>query len=332
MRAQTESPGNDTLTAIDGIRVGHAALPGAPSGCTVILTSRGVTAGVDVRGGAPATCGTDTLNPLNLVHRIHGLFFAGGSTFGMSVADGVKRYLRERSIGFDSGYGPVPIVSGAMIFDLGVNRSDRFPDAALGYEACASATNAPVQEGCVGAGLGATVGKIHGLPRAMKGGLGCACIDGASGLKVAALMVVNAFGNVVDPVGHRPVAGCRESSGSLALVNAELEMRRLTRLKGFPDGGHTVVGVVATNARLTKRELTKVAQMAHDGLARTVNPAHTLYDGDTIFGLSCGNVESVEVTIIGALAAQATADAVLRAVVKAHDLSHLPAHASLPRD
>jgi L-aminopeptidase/D-esterase-like protein len=323
---------NDTLTAIEGIRVGHAALPGVSSGCTVVLTLRGVTAGVDVRGGAPATCGTDTLNPLNLIHRIHGLFFAGGSTFGMSVADGVKRYLRERNIGFESGYGPVPIVSGAMIFDLGVNRSNRFPDAALGYEACENATTSPVLEGCMGAGLGATVGKIHGLDRAMKSGLGCACVLGASGLKVAALMVVNAFGNIVDPVQHRTLAGCRETSESLVLVDAELEMRRLSRLRGFPDGGHTVVGVVATNAKLTKRELTKVAQMAHDGLARTVNPAHTLYDGDTIFGLSCGNVEWAEVSIIGALAAQATADAVLRAVVKAHASSHLPAYVSLPRD
>lgn len=323
---------NETLTAIEGIRVGHAALPGVPSGCTVILPVLGATAGVDVRGGAPATCGTDTLNPLNLIHRIHGLFFAGGSTFGMSVADGVKRYLRDRKIGFDSGHGPVPIVAGAMIFDLGLNRSDRFPDAALGYEACENATAAPVLEGCVGAGLGATIGKIHGLPQAMKSGLGCSCIHGASGVKVAALMVVNAFGNIIDHVHRRTVAGCRRTPEGLDLLDADQEMRRLTRLRGFPDGAHTIVGTIATNVKLTKRELTKVAQMAHDGLARTVNPAHTLYDGDTIFGLSCGSIEQVEVTIIGALAAQATAEAVLRAVVMAHPLGQLPAHANLPRD
>ncbi len=321
---------NDTLTAIEGIRVGHAALSGVPSGCTVILPTGGATAGVDVRGGAPATCGTDTLNPLNLVHEVHGLFFAGGSTYGMSVADGVKRYLRERSIGFETGHGRVPIVAGAMIFDLGLNRSERFPDAELGYWACEAATTAPVEEGCVGAGLGATVGKIHGIQTAMKGGLGSSCIEGASGLKVGALMVVNAFGNIIDPGIRRTIAGCRDGPESLKLVDADLELRRLTRLRGFPDGRHTIIGVVATNVRLTKRELTKVAQMAHDGLARTVNPAHTLYDGDAIFALSCGSMKSVEVTIIGALAAQATADAILRAVRNAVPFGRIPANRNLP--
>jgi L-aminopeptidase/D-esterase-like protein len=322
---------NETLTAIEGIRVGHAGLLGVSSGCTVILPVQGAVAGVDVRGGAPATCGTDTLNPLNLIHRVHGLFFAGGSTFGMSVADGVKRYLRERRIGFESGQGPVPIVAGAMIFDLGLNRSERFPDAALGYIACEGATAAPVPEGCVGAGLGATVGKIRGIQQAMKSGLGCSCIHGASGIKVAALMVVNAFGNIVDPFRHHTLAGCRRTAQGLDLIDADQEMRSLTRLRGFPDGGHTIVGAVATNAKLTKRELTKVAQMAHDGLARTVNPAHTLYDGDTIFALSCGGIEGVDVTIIGALAAQATAEAVLHGVMKAQPLDHLPAYADLSR-
>lgn len=321
---------NDTLTAVDGIRVGHAALEEAWTGCTVVLPVGGATAGVDVRGGAPATCGTDTLNPLNLVHKVHGIFFAGGSTYGMSVADGVKRYLRDRGIGFESGHGPVPIVAGAMIFDLGLNRSDRFPDAALGLKACETATSGPVSQGCVGAGLGATVGKIHGLQRAMKGGIGSSCIAGASGLKVAALMVVNAFGNIVDPVHHRTVAGCRETPDSLRLVDADLEMRRLSRLRGFPDGKHTIVGVVATNARLTKRELTKVAQMAHDGLARAVVPAHTLYDGDTIFALSHGSIETVEVTIVGALAAQAVTEAVLKAVRAAEPLGGFPAYRDLP--
>ncbi|MCU0588620.1 MAG: P1 family peptidase [Syntrophobacteraceae bacterium] len=321
---------NNTLTAIEGIRVGHAALAGVPSGCTVILPVGGATAGVDVRGGAPATCGTDTLNPLNLVHRVHGIFLAGGSTFGMSVAEGVKRYLRERSIGFESGHGPIPIVAGAMIFDLGLNASERFPDADLGLSACAAATGAPVEQGSVGAGLGATVGKIHGIHRAMRGGLGSSCVEGASGLKVAALMVVNAFGNIQDPSEHRAIAGCRQAPDSLELVDADLEMRRLTRLRGFPDGRHTIIGTVATNARLTKRELTKVAQMAHDGLARTVTPAHTLYDGDTIFALSRGSLDDVEVTVVGALAAQAVAEAILSAVRTAEPLGGLPACRNLP--
>lgn len=320
---------NDTLTAIEGILVGHAELPGAPSGCTVIVPTGGAIAGVDVRGGAPATCGTDTLKPLNIVDRLHGLFFAGGSTFGLSVAEGVKRFLKDRNMGFDSGHGYIPIVAGAMIFDLGINKTDRCPDAALGHKACHNASQAPVAQGCVGAGLGATVGKLHGLDRAMKGGLGSACIQAPTGVKVGALMVVNAFGNVVDHRTGLTIAGCREIPESMKLVDAELEVQRITRLRGFPDGQHTVVGAVVTNVMLNKTQLTKVAQMAHDGLARTIYPAHTLYDGDAIFALSYGNMDCVEVTIVGALAAQATAQAVLRAVRNAHSLGSLPAYGDL---
>jgi L-aminopeptidase/D-esterase-like protein len=320
---------NDTLTVIDSIRVGHAVLPGIPSGCTVIVPRGGATAGVDVRGGAPATCGTDTLNPLNLVTRIHGLFFSGGSTFGLSVAEGLKRYLKEKGVGFDTGHGLVPIVSGAMIFDLGLNVTDRYPDADLGHEACRLASEAPVPEGCEGAGLGATVGKLHGLHRGMKGGLGSFCIEAPTGVQVGALMVVNAFGNVVDPESGLSLAGCRENAESLQILDAEREIRRLTRLRGFPEGQHTVVGAVATNVKLNKTQLTKVAQMAHDGLARTIHPAHTLYDGDTIFALSCGDGPSAEVSIIGALAAEASAEAVLRAVRKARAVSELPAYGDI---
>ena len=165
---------NDTLTAIKGLAVGHAVLPDAPSGCTVIIPENGAVAGVDIRGGAPGTYGTDALNPLGLVDRIHGLFFSGGSSFGLSVADGLKRFLSERRIGFDSGCGLIPIIAGAIIFDLGINNSKRYPDATLGYAACQNAGSDPVAEGCVGAGLGATVGKLYGINRAMKAGLGSA--------------------------------------------------------------------------------------------------------------------------------------------------------------
>jgi L-aminopeptidase/D-esterase-like protein len=319
---------NDTITAIDGISVGHAALREAPSGCTVVLTGRGAVAGVDVRGGAPGTYGTDALNPLNLVDRVHGLFLTGGSAFGLSVADGVRRYLGERGLGFDTGHGLVPIIAGAVIFDLGVNGTGNYPDSELGYLGCVRASNAPVPEGCVGAGIGATVGKLYGLERAMKGGLGSECVEASSGLKVAALMVVNAFGDIVDPALGRPVAGCRGSSASRELIDMDAEICRLESLKsleGFPSGQNTVIGIVATNAKLNKTQLTKVAQMAHDGLARTVYPAHTLYDGDTIFALSCGELEGVEVTMAGALAARATAGAILRAVRKATDLGSIPA-------
>jgi L-aminopeptidase/D-esterase-like protein len=321
---------NDTLTAIEGILVGHASLPGISTGCTIILPERGATAGVDVRGGAPGTFGTDTLNPLNLVNQVHGLFFSGGSAFGTSVAHGVRRYLRERGIGFDTGHGVVPIIAGGVIFDLGINDSGIYPDAELGYLACENASCDPVQEGSVGAGVGATVGKLFGGERAMKSGVGSVCIAGSGGLKVGALMVVNAFGDVLDPAINRSIAGSRKSPDSLELLPAETEIFKMTRFRGFPDGQSTVVGAVVTNAKLTKTQLTKVAQMAHNGLARTIFPVHTLYDGDAIFALSCGELEDVEVSIIGALASVATARAVLRGVRKAGSSCGLPSFSDLP--
>jgi L-aminopeptidase/D-esterase-like protein len=322
---------NTTLTAIQGIAVGHAALLNEPSGCTVILPEGGAIAAVDIRGGAPGTYGTDTLNPINLVDRIHGLFFTGGSAFGLSVADGLRQFLKERNIGFNSGRGLIPIVAGAVIFDLGLNRSDSYPDADLGYAACQNASFEPVAEGSVGAGLGATVGKLYDLDRAMKSGLGSAFVRAESGVEVGALIVVNAFGDIVDPALGRPVAGCRKSALSDELIDSEREMQRLTTVRAFLDGQQTVVGAVATNVRLNKTQLTKVAQMAHDGLARTVYPAHTLYDGDTLFALSCGEMDSVEVSVVGTLAARVTAQAILRAVWKAHSLGDLPAYKDLPR-
>ncbi|HBD08159.1 MAG TPA: peptidase [Syntrophobacteraceae bacterium] len=321
---------NDTLTAIAGLRVGHAEMLDAPTGCTVILMPQGVPAGVDVRGGAPGTYGTDTLNPLNLVDRVHGMFFTGGSGFGMSVGDGLRQYLRSEGVGFDSGHGRIPIVCGAVIFDLGLNHTGRYPDPVLALQACHNASSERVVEGCVGAGTGATVGKLFGIERAMKGGLGSSCIQAVAGLQVAALMVVNAFGDIRGTSQCELVAGCREDRDSLRLVDADREMHNLQWLRGFPEGQNTVVGVVATNAQMNKTQLTKVAQMAHDGLARTVAPAHTLYDGDTIFALSCGSLPAYEVTVIGALAAQATAHAILRAVTKARRYDHLPAAGDLP--
>lgn len=316
--------GNDTLTAVGNLMVGHADHAGASTGCTVILPRGGAIAGVDVRGGAPGTYGTDSLQPINLVDRIHGLFFTGGSAFGLSVADGVRRFLKERAIGFDSAYGPIPIVAGAVIFDLGMNAGGPHPDADLGRQACENASDGPVAEGCVGAGAGATVGKLHGLDRGMKSGLGCALIEAPTGVKVGALMVVNAFGDVVDPLSGRPIAGCRDSAEGSHLVGTDAEIRRFKRLRGFSTGENTVVGVVATNVAFTKTELTKVAQMAQDGLARTVSPSHTLYDGDAVFALSCGELTGVEVTVVGSLAAQAAAEAILRGVRRAEGRGAIP--------
>lgn len=320
---------NQTLTAIEGIRVGHANLADALSGCTVVLTEQAAVAGVDVRGGAPGTYGTDSIHPLNLVDRIHGLFFTGGSAFGLDVARGLRRYLSEARIGFDSGYELIPIVCGAVIFDLGINRTGRYPDAELGYQACRAASSKPVVEGCIGAGAGATVGKLYGMPHAMKAGLGSAWVPGHNGLQVAALMVVNAFGDIFDPSQACLVSGCRATPESLELVGMASEIQRHNQLLGFPDGQNTTVGVVATNAALNKTQLTKVAQMAQDGLARTIDPAHTMYDGDTIFALSCGNVATVEVSVVGTLAARAVTEAILRAARSAAAGGGLPVASDL---
>lgn len=323
---------NDTMTSIEGVWIGHAEVPGVASGCTVILPENGARAGVDIRGGAPGTYGTDTLNPLNLVERIHGLFFTGGSAFGMSVAEGVRRFLHERGVGFDSGHGFVPIVAGAVIFDLALNPQMKYPDAETGYLACRNATRNPVTEGNVGAGAGASVGKLYGMERAMKGGLGSACIHAPTGVKVGALMVVNAFGDILDTQSNEIIAGCRRNEHDLQLIETRKEIHNLVSLRGFPEGQATIVGAVATNVRFNKTQLTKVAQMAHDGLARAVNPAHTLYDGDTIFALSCGDLDRVEISVVGALAAEATAQAIKRGVKKASPFGTLPSFSDLFRE
>ncbi|MEN6437988.1 MAG: P1 family peptidase [Syntrophobacter sp.] len=320
---------NDTITEVGGLRVGHAELEGIPSGCTVVLPDGAATAGVDVRGGAPGTFGTDSLNPLNLVGQVNGLFFAGGSAFGLSAADGLMSRLRERGVGFDSGYGLIPIVAGAIIFDLGVNDTGVFPGPELSIEACADASAGPVREGSVGCGLGATVGKLFGPERRMKGGLGSSCIHGGGGIKVGALIVVNAFGEVFDPANGRKVAGARKNPRSLQLADSFPEIMKKTSFRGFAGGEGTIIGVVATNAALTKVQLAKVAQMTHDGLARAVSPVHTQYDGDTIFALSCGNLEGADVSLIGTLAAMAASEAILRAVRKATGLPGIPAVSDL---
>ncbi len=240
---------NDTITAIEGVRVGHAQLEGIHSGCTVILPERGAVAGVDIRGGAPGTFGADTLNPLNLVEKVNGIFFSGGSAFGLSVAGGVQRYLQDCNVGFNTGYGVVPIVTGAIIFDLGVNRTGVYPGTDLAFEACRNASSEPVAEGNAGAGTGATVGKLFGFERCMKGGVGSSLLHGADGLKVGALMVVNAFGEIVDPNTGMKIAGARKSPGSNELVETVPALMKMTGfLGGFPAGESTVIGAIATNA------------------------------------------------------------------------------------
>ncbi len=320
---------NDTITGVGGIRVGHAELDGVSSGCTVILPDGGCAAGVDIRGGAPGTYGTDLLSPVNMVDRIHGLFLSGGSAFGLSTADGVRKYLAEHGLGFDTGHGVVPIVSGAILFDLDSNRSGTYPGAELAYQASRKASSLPVEEGSTGAGAGATVGKLFGPERCMKGGIGSSCIQGAGGLKVGAIMAVNALGEIVDPATGIKVAGARKSPQSLELADSVSQILKVTSLQGFPAGDATIIGAVATNAALNKTQLTRVAQMAHDGMARAVYPVHTQHDGDTIFALSCGDLEFSDLSLIGALAAMATTEAILRAVRKAHSAAGIPAAGSV---
>ncbi|HEX6210402.1 MAG TPA: P1 family peptidase [Methylomirabilota bacterium] len=322
---------NDTLTAVRGLKVGHHTLKERPTGCTVILVEGGAVAGVDVRGAAPGTRETDLLDPLNTVDTIHGIALSGGSAFGLDAASGVMRWLEERGIGYPFGNARVPIVPAAILFDLRVGDALVRPGADCGYAAARAATTGPVARGSVGAGAGATVGKLLGMERAMKGGVGSAVIRMPDGLLVAALAVVNAAGDVVDPATGKVVAGIRTEDGR-GLADA----RTLIRGGGFrreaPAGEQTTLAVVATNARLTKAQATRVAQMAHDGFARAITPVHTPVDGDTAFAIATGGLDApADLFLIGALAAEVTADAILDAVRSAEALPGLPAARDLAR-
>jgi L-aminopeptidase/D-esterase-like protein len=322
---------NHTITDIAGIEVGQAQDDEALTGCTVILCRKGAVAGVDVRGGAPGTRETDLLNPVNLVEKVHAIVLAGGSAFGLDAASGVMRYLDENGIGFDTGAGKVPIVPAAILFDLNLGHSNVRPDAEMGYHAASSASSDVPAEGNVGAGAGATVGKIFGLKGAMKAGIGTASMQ-AGGLIVGAMVAVNAFGDVIDSQTGQIIAGARSTNlGPLKLGQDGYFGNTLEIMKtfigrtvlGFATKANTVIGVVATNANLTKAEATKVAQMAQDGLARSIRPAHTMLDGDTIFALATGE-KKVDPSTVGAFAAEVVAQAIVRAVQKAATAGGLP--------
>src|SRR5499426_830225 len=320
------------ITDVAGIKVGHFTDSRRPTGCTVILCEEGAIGGVDVRGAAPGTRETDLLNPINTVQQVHAVVLAGGSAFGLDTATGVMRYLEERGIGFDTRVARVPITPAAILFDLGVGDPKIRPDAEAGYRACKAATTDAPAEGNVGAGAGATVGKLFGMDRAMKGGLGAALIklsDGKSSLTVGAIVAVNAVGDMIDPGTGKVIAGARTKDGKALLgsMNAILRGEPLPSLLG---GVSTTIGVVATDVKLDKAQATKVAQMAHDGLARAINPVHTAADGDTIFALATGkSSRAANVALIGALAAEAMAQAVVRAVKAAKGIPGLPSAAEL---
>src|SRR3990172_1942935 len=326
----------NAITDVRGIEVGHAQDEEALTGCTVILCRKGAVAGVDVRGGAPGTRETDLLNPINLVEKVHGIVLAGGSAFGLDAASGVMRYLEEKKIGFKAGAARVPIVPSAILYDLNLGRADVRPDSAMGALAAASArdltSSEPPSEGNVGAGTGASVGKMFGMKLAMKSGLGTASMDIGGGVIVGAIVAVNAFGDVVDPKSGEIIAGLRSGKvGPLRIGKKDSFADTLAMMKtpigrgilGFSSRANTVIGIVATNAKLTKAQATKVAQMAQDGIARTIRPAHTMLDGDVIFALSTGT-KKADVSTVGAFAAEAMAQAILRAVKMAKAAGGLP--------
>lgn len=315
----TGLPARGGLTDVEGIKVGHYTERERPTGCTVILCENGAVGGVDVRGGAPGTRETDVLNPLSAVQQVHAIVLSGGSTFGLDTACGVMRYLDEHGIGFGVGHrGEVPAVPAAILFDLHLGDAKIRPTAQSGYEACVAARADQITEGSVGAGAGATVGKLFGPQFAMKGGLGTTSIHiGNTGVVVAALVAVNSVGDIFDPGTGRILAGAR-SPDSDGFANS---IEKIIRGDSFvlPSGvTSTTIGVVATNAFLNKGGATKMAQMAHDGLARTINPVHTPFDGDTIFALATGTLKSeILAGSVGAVAAEAMAQAVLRAIKQA---------------
>ncbi len=310
------------ITDVAGIKVGHFTDKRRPTGCTVILTEAGATAGVDVRGAAPGTRETDLLDPKNLVQQVHAIVLSGGSAFGLDTATGVVKYLEERGIGYDVGVAKVPIVPAAILFDLAIGDAKIRPDASAGYEACKNASDKMPVEGNVGAGAGATIGKLFGMNRAMKGGLGTAAIKLPNGFTVGALVAVNSVGDLFE--NGKLLAGARTPDGK-KLMGAMPAILRGENPPPLLGGTNTTIGVVATDAKLTKAECQKIAQMAHDGLARTINPAHTMFDGDTIFALATGKVEKVaNVTLLGAIAAEAMAQAIVRAVKAAKGLPSLP--------
>lgn len=334
-QAQTPDRRNDTLTAVSGLRVGHHTLTERPTGCTAILVDgEGAVAGLSQRGGAPGTRETDLLDPMNLVERVNGISLAGGSAFGLDAATGVMRWLEEHGLGYDVRIAKVPIVPAAILFDLQLGGKPGVrPDATCGFRAAVAASTDAVQEGSVGAGAGATVGKLGATTAGrspMKGGIGSAAIALPGGLVVAALVAVNAAGDIVDPSSGKVVAGTLNADGSLADVRALLRTGAIF-VPARP-GENTTIAVVATNARLTKAQASRMALMADDGLARAIVPSHTLGDGDTVFALATGRWEGeVNVTAIGALAAEVLSDAIVRAATQATGVAGVRAVSDLPK-
>jgi len=317
-----------SITEVAGIEVGHFTDPRRPTGCTVVLARGSAVAGVDVRGAAPGTRETDLLDPANTVERVHAVLLAGGSAFGLDAAGGVMRWLDERGIGLQVLAARVPIVPAAVLFDLPLGDHRIRPDAAAGYAACEAASRQPPQEGNVGAGAGAVVGKVFGLQRGMKGGIGSASVT-VDGVTVGAIVACNALGDVLDPDTGRVLAGARSVDGS-HLADTRRALLRGEAARQVLAGGNTTIGVIATDAVITKAQAARLATVGHDGLARAINPAHTVFDGDTLFALGTGESgRNPGMMTLATMAAEACALAVVRAVRAARGITvdglHLPA-------
>ncbi len=323
-----------SIADIAGLEIGHFTDPRRPTGCTVVIAREGAVAGVDVRGAAPGTRETDLLAPTNLVDRVHAIVLAGGSAWGLEAATGVVRWLEEQGVGMTVGPARLPIVPAAVLFDLLVGDSAIRPDAQAGYRACQAASRNAPEQGNVGAGAGAAVGKIFGIERAMKGGIGSASLT-VGGVTVAALIACNALGDVIDPDTALPIAGARTADGK-RLLDSRRALLAGEGPKPLIAGTNTTIGVIATDAVITKIQATRLAQMGHDGLARSINPVHTMSDGDTLFALGTGaSGKTLGMMTLGTLAAEVTAMAVARAVRAARGITvdglHLPAIADLDR-
>jgi len=327
---------SSSITDVPGIRVGHASNFKALTGCTVILCEEGATGGVDIRGTAAATRQIDALSPLHLVDQIHAILLTGGSAFGLDATGGVMSFLEERGKGFDVIKTKVPSVPTAVIFDFGIGDHRVRPDRKMGYQACLNAST-KVEEGSVGAGTGATVGKLFGIERAMKGGVGTSSILGPKGLVVGAVVVVNAFGDVLDPKTGRILAGARRSNKSLYFANSARWIKAGVSRKQFgavdsSDSSpfNTTLGVIATNANFSKKEIHQVAQIAHSGLARMISPLHSTFDGDLIFAISYGK-KIVDVNTVGLLGKEALMESVKRAITKADGFGIIPAYKDIQK-
>jgi L-aminopeptidase/D-esterase-like protein len=314
-----------SIVDVPGVKVGQVSDEQALTGCTVVVLEKGSACGVDVRGSAPGTRETDLLNPINSVQEVNAVVLTGGSAYGLDAASGVMRYLEEIGQGYNVGVGVVPIVPAAVIFDLSIGSSKVRPDQQMGYEAAKLASKQPVEQGNVGAGTGATVGKMAGMKRAMKGGLGSASRRLPNGLVVGAIVAVNAVGEVRSPLTGEILAGVRDDDGSL---RDSLAWMIDASTPPVPSGTNTTIAVVASNANLNKVQANKIAQMAHNGLAKTFNPVHTMSDGDTVFAVATGGVDA-SVNLVGALSVEVLAEAVVNAILSAKGAGGVPAYQDL---